>query len=220
MGLSFIFITVYLFKRLPQSDIIRKLSIVLFLVTFLSGISLLFLYLNEIYSGQSLRAEIINLNTEFNKLPRLTISDCDITLKHNGNKIQSTTKLVISNKTQNPSEKLVLSLNPGLAVADISSEGENLNFKREIHLIIVDLKKPLQPGESKSITLNYEGGVDDNINYPDINDNLREKLFNLAFYAVDKKYSILRKDYVLLTSENLWYPQSRCYFYTGSTIHK
>jgi hypothetical protein len=44
-------------------------------------------------------------------------------------------------------KKIIFSLNPGLKIESVSSNGGELSFKRDEHLAFVALASPLEPGE-------------------------------------------------------------------------
>ena len=56
------------------------------------------------------------------------------------------------------------------------------------------------------MTIYYSGAINEDACYPEVDKTVRESNFRLILYNIDKRYSFLTPDYVLLTPENLWYP--------------
>ena len=98
------------------------------------------------------------------------------------------------------------SINPGLEILSAESNGRKLNFSRNLHILTIEPDNPLQAGESTSLSLHYRGKINEEACYVDINEEQREESYNLFLYKVAKRYSFITPEYVLLTSENLWYP--------------
>ncbi|KPK87980.1 hypothetical protein AMJ80_11595, partial [bacterium SM23_31] len=51
-----------------------------------------------------------------------------------------------------------------------------------------------------------EGTIDEDACYYYVDDALRNTKYGFFMYSIDKRYAVIRPDYVLLTPENLWYP--------------
>ncbi len=207
LGFGMIFITMYKFRRLPQANDFRKVSLVLAALLVIAGSFSIFLYASGKISGRSLRNEMIGLNTGHLNEPEVSIEKNKLTVNHEGTDINCTSELTITNSNDSPLKSFLLNLNPGLTVTAIEANGSNVDFERNLHLITIKLQNPLNSRDTMQLKLSYAGKIDDNASYLDISEDVRNRMLKV-FYTVDKKYSVVSPEYVLLTAENMWYPRA------------
>jgi len=206
LGLGFVFATVLLVKRLPQSRAMNILS-ALAAAACLSGALLLGrTYLAEFESGRKLREEIRTLNAREAESPRVSLQTCVLDLKHAGNDIEARAHLIFLNDTPKDIDRYVFSLNPGLEVLGVSRGGREIPFERTCHILVVHPAAPLTPGSADSLIVEYAGSIDDEACYPEIDEEMRNESFRFMFYDIGKRYGFITPRFVLLTSETLWYP--------------
>ncbi len=206
LGLSFIFLTIYLLKRLPQSEIMTIFSLVLAILFFGAGSYLGYRHIKKFKNDGKLRNEAIALNNTYvNEEWPSTLSHV-IFLEHQGNSVQSVSRLTIKNETDNVLNKLIFSLNKGLVVQNIKMNGKDLSFRRELHLIIIDNGISLEPEEEVELEISYKGNIDETFCYLDVNEEERQQKYGKFVLNVDKRYSFLTPEYVLFTPEVNWYP--------------
>jgi len=206
VGLAFIFLTILMLKRLPQSRIMRKLAPVFSLLFLIAAIYCCLTYLDYYKSGRTLRNNMILLNDKYMNEPTVSVTDCFLDFEHRGNKFFSKADLKFTNQDSITISQYIFSLNPGLEIDKIFHDQQEKEFKRQYHLITIKPEKPLNPGESDSVSIYYQGAPDDNACYLDIDEYDRNQLNNIIMYKAGKKYSFVSPQYVLLTKENLWYP--------------
>jgi len=84
LGLACIFGTIYLIKRLPQSQIMTKTSYALSFIFLFAGLFLAYKHVHKISYAKNLRKQIVELNNKYENFPRLTPTDYQIKLKHTG----------------------------------------------------------------------------------------------------------------------------------------
>ncbi|MDZ7376979.1 MAG: xanthan lyase, partial [candidate division KSB1 bacterium] len=102
LGLSFVFATILLIKRLPQSVFMTRLSWIL-MISFLGGaIALGANYISHFTEGKKLRATITELNKTAITMPKVTLQDCRLHVQHRGRTIQVTAQLKVINKNRDP----------------------------------------------------------------------------------------------------------------------
>ena len=205
-GIGFIFTTILLFRRLPQSRAMQVMSLVIALSAFAGGTILGRTYLARLSEGKKLRSEILALDkTEAGK-PRVSVKSCAIDLVHDTDAIQAEARLVFTNAGETPIDRYVFSLNPGFEVTAVTGSGGGIPFDRNLHLLMVQPSKPLEPGAVDSLTVVYRGSLVEDACYPDIDEDTREENYRIVFMNIDKRYGFITPDYVLLTYEDLWYP--------------
>ncbi len=206
LGLGFIFTTVLLIKRLPQSRIMNLIALIVAICSFTGAVVLGGIYISELSTGKNLRKEISELNKKESRSPKVSIKSCVLDLKHEGSTINVQADLIFSNETPVEIEKYIFSLNPGLEISEVIHNGKEIQFERSLHILAINIPYALEQGASDSLTITYHGAIDDDACYPEIDESMREASFRFMFYNIGKQYSFITPRYVLLTTENLWYP--------------
>ncbi len=206
LGLSFIFLTILLLKRLPQSKFMLRLAPVLSVIFVILALSFCLTCLKVYRSGQSLRTNMIALNDRYINEPAVSVTDCTLDFEHLGDTFSGTANLKFTNRNPVPVNSYIFSLNPGLELDRIVYHQKATEFERQYHIITVKPERPLNQGETDSLTFVYRGAPDDNACYLDIDEQRRNRLNNVVMYKAGKKYSFVTPQYVLLTRENIWYP--------------
>ncbi|HZL10473.1 MAG TPA: hypothetical protein VFC65_10775 [Prolixibacteraceae bacterium] len=204
-GVAFIFLTISLLKRLPQSPFSNKVTLIPALIFFAAGIWLGEMHVSTFITNQELRENIRTLNDDNLETPRLKIENYRIELNHKGNNIEVTAKLKVSNPHQESVNHFVFSLNPGLTVSRLSFNGQEIAVKRELHLIEFSGTK-LDPGETAELEFIYNGTLNEAASYLDIADKTLQEAHKAFMFQIDKRSAIVSPDFVLLTRECNWYP--------------
>ncbi|HKJ79826.1 MAG TPA: ABC transporter permease, partial [Prolixibacteraceae bacterium] len=208
LGLAFIFLTIFLLKRLPQSGIMTYFSLILGIVLTAGGSFLAYSHLNDFRQTEKLRETFVSLNNKYVNEPIATVSRHTINLEHQGERIESASTLSIKNENQQPLTQLIFNLNDGLLVSGILVNGQDVAFTREHHLLFVDEGILLQPQEEASVEINYSGKINESLAYLDIDEEERLERYGKFALNVDKRYAFIKPEYVLLTNESGWYPKT------------
>jgi len=208
LGVSFILITILALKRLKQSKKSVYVCGILASVFLVAAVSLGAGYISEETGLEKARERMSVINSDFSEAPALDIERCSLELEHAGSGIRAQAELTFKNRSGNPVRQYLFNLNPGLEVESVASRGEELEFERDFHLLRVTPPSPLSAGERDSLEISYSGSIDERICYPDVEtDQIRHK-YRITFFCAKKKYSFVRPDYLLLTPEAHWYPES------------
>ncbi len=207
LGISFIFLTIYLLKRLPQSESMTLFALVFAILFFGAGGYMGYLHISEFKAGNNLRNEAVLLNNEYagEKFPS-TLSQ-SIKLQHEGKTIDAVSRLTVVNEHTESLNKLIFSLNNGLKADDLLLNGKSVPFIRRQHLIIASEGITLAPGQEAEVEIAYSGTVDETASYLDIPEEERLEKYGRFVLNVDKRHAFLTPDYVLLTPEINWYPK-------------
>lgn len=205
-GLGFIGFTMYLFRRLPQSRVMEKTSLVIAVIFVLAGTGTVINYIDNLHTGETLRQEMISLNNNYKYSPIVSVSDYIINIEHNGNTIKCESILSLKNQSAKDLENLIFNLNPGLSIKSILLNGKETKFIREHHLLIINHDDVMKQKDSISLQINYSGSIDDNATNIFVDETKRQRPNRMAIYLSDKIYSFVSPDYVLLTKEAMWYP--------------
>ena len=206
LGLGFVFGTILLIKRLPQSKVMTRIAAVLTTLFIGSALVLGVIHVSRLTDGKILRAKMVELNKASSAIPKVTLLSCDLDFNHAGKGIQVKSNLKIINNTSDAINKYLFSLNPGLKVQKVTSNQENLEFDRNIHLLEVTPANSLGPGATDSLTINYQGKINEQACFADVDEKDRTTLYRAWLYNIAKRFSFIEPDYVLLTPEAMWYP--------------
>lgn len=208
LGLGFIFATILMIKRLPQSNTMTRFSFFMFILCLATAIVLTGVYLNKFSTGSELRFQMTELNTKLANTKRITPLKWKLNVNHNGNEIEVKANLSFKNNHEVPLDKYIFSLNPGLKVLDITSNQQQLDFERNLHTITITPSKNLPVSGTDSLLIHYKGTINEQACYLDIDTEERQKLYRIWLYNIAKRFAFIEPQYVLLTQEVLWYPIS------------
>ncbi|MEI6277231.1 MAG: ABC transporter permease, partial [Prolixibacteraceae bacterium] len=204
LGLGFICITILLLQRLSQSKFVREVVIAFAAIFMGIGIILGVTYILNISNEEKHRSEMVALNNSNANLKQIKIQSCEIDLEHLGDQISATATLLLKNTEKVAMNEFVLTLNPGLAVTQLTGA----RFSREMQLIKIQPEKALQPGDSIQISIQYKGKIDESFCYLDQTPLQLETWKNSGNGVTDKKHAFITPTYLLLTPETRWYPTS------------
>ncbi|HUU27132.1 MAG TPA: hypothetical protein VM123_04900 [archaeon] len=208
LGLGFIFTTILLLKRLPQSPLINRMSLLLAVACIAGGVLLGRAHLNRLSAGKELRTKMTALNRDLARAGKVSLTFCGLDLIHQGNRIEVKARLTFTNKTPNALDRYLFSLNTGLEVTGVSRLGKDIPFSRNLHILCVEPGSALQVGALDSLTISYNGVINEEACYLDQDEETREQANRFFLYNADKRYGFISGSYVLLTPETLWYPRA------------
>jgi hypothetical protein len=213
LGMSMVFGTILLFKRLPQSKLQNNLAIALMAVFFAGSGYSLYRTLDVWQSGKDLKESVISTNRQYELKDFPNTISATINVNHKGKTIEATADLEILNDNDSKIDKYIFSLNPSLTVTKVISGGSEIPFKRDGHILGADPGRFLAPGETDSLRIIYSGSVSEEFCYPNYSDNIRDNPYRIIMVNVKKRQAFLTDEYVLLTPETHWYPVSGLNYY-------
>ncbi len=204
LGLSFFFFTVFLLRRLPRRRRERMTAFLLGLILLLTALLSGYRHVTVRREESSLRRQVIALNEAHAGEPMASVREHAITLRHDGREVYLSSRMLLANDNDTLLGEVILSLNPGLKVSHLLIRGRQVPWRRELHLLYVQLPDPLATGDTVTLSLDYGGSIDDRICYPDI-DTFRTA-HKIGTLGVASSFAYVTSRYVLLTPEALWYP--------------
>ncbi len=205
IGIGCIVGSIALFGRLPNSHRNKYPWIVLSLICILGGLGAGFKHVNDYLVKNRYQKNLIALNNKHVNDPKMVIDSCFLDINQQDADLQI--KATMSCIPLKPSSKFTFSLNPGMEVSSVSSEGKQLTFERNEHLIIIDFGRQIALGDTTLLEINYDGIVDERMCYLDIPEELQVTNDKVLLMAIDKQYAYQTANYVLLTPETYWYPK-------------
>ncbi len=208
LGLGFIFATIFLLKRLPQSESTTWISLFLSIVFVAGGGYLAYNHINKFKQTENFRAEAIELNNKYVGIKTPSTFAQTISIEHKPETIEATSVMTLKNESAEPIQKLIFSLNDGLQISNLKLNGTETPFLREKHLVIVSDKVDLNPGEEIKVEFTYAGKIDEALCYLDIDQEVMQEKYGKFVINVDKRFAFITPDYLLLTPEANWYPKT------------
>lgn len=205
-GLAFIFFTIYLFRRLPNSS--RSNYPWLFLGSFaiLLSVATGYQHVHSILYQGEIRTMYTQINNKYVTSPKICIDQYDISVNQNPEDFSS--EVYMKGVALDSSSVFTFCLNPGLTIRSIQSGDKTLNFKRESQIVLVDFGTSFAKGDTVSLTLKYDGQIDNSFCYLDVPPEILQASNKKMLFNIDKQYSFQTKDYLLLTPETYWYPRA------------
>ncbi|MEA1886073.1 MAG: hypothetical protein U9N72_02540 [Bacteroidota bacterium] len=216
LGLVFIFVTILIFKRLPQSKIHRSISVISLIGFFALASYSAYYFLDNYYNTRKLKNTVLETNRKYEDSNFLKVTDADIEIEYTGGNIIASAELNCLNSHDNNVSEVPFSLNPGLSVKEILVNDSLTPFRSDGHIILVDLDKGLLPDSTVSISISYEGIIKEAFCYPWHKEDIKENPFLIGPLRLDKKQVIQKDDFLLLTPETHWYPVAGLNFYPDS----
>ena len=208
LGAGFIFLTIFLLKRLPQSEAMTWFSLV-FATVFIGGAGYLgYQHIDTFKKNEKQRADIVELNNKYVNEAVPDIVSHELDLEHQGEQINVKSKIILFNDNPEALNKLIFSLNAGLQISDLKVNGSSTPFLRDKHLVIIADGVNLQANDSATVEMTYSGNIDETYCYLDIEEETRLEKYGKFVLNVDKRFAFITPEYVLLTKEANWYPKT------------
>ncbi|MBS3775992.1 MAG: ABC transporter permease, partial [Bacteroidales bacterium] len=204
LGLSLVFFTVLLMKRLRQSNSNYWISIAGGIL-FLGAASWLTVnHVDQEITMRRFRDQLIKLNDQYLKTNVPVVNQYKLNLKHEGGKVSLIADMTIRNRGNEALDTIIFSINPGFKVDKCSINGQENGYDQKQHLVLIDRKLPV--GDSANITLSYDGYPDERVCYLEVPNDLLFRGEHEMLFRVPKKFSFLNSEYLMFTPELLWYP--------------
>jgi len=216
LGMALVLATVLLFKRLPQSRAHRIFTIV-FMIVFTIAAGYCGYNTYAAYAkGVSDKESVIETNRKFENRNFASTTNVSINVTHKGESIEAEADITFINDNREPLESYLFSLNPSLNVLNVTSAGKDMKFTKTNHIIEIDPGKPLNQGETDSVTITYAGSILESFCYPNYSDNMKDNQYRIAMVNVNKRQAFLEENYLLLTPETHWYPVTSLNYYPSN----
>ena len=204
-GLAFIFFTISLFKRLPNSSRGSYLWILLGLCMLAVSGTAAYRHVTSILGEGQIRADYIAINNKYVLAPKMTVERYDISVTQRPDDF--TAQATITGIALQTSSVFTFCLNPGFRVREVVENNHLLTFERDRQIILIDFGRSIMQGDTLSLAIRYDGRIDGRFCYLDIPEELLQESHTQLMFNVDKQYSFQTADYMLFTPETYWYPR-------------
>jgi len=204
-GIAFLFFTIALFGRLPNSSKSSYpwvvLSVTMLVACLFSGYN----HIRSFVGAEKIREVYVQTNNKYVHSPKMTIRQYDLSVEQQKDGIVSEVKMTASPLTA--ASVFTFCLNPGLQIQEVKKGNQELKFTRDNQILLIDFGQEVALEESVDFSIKYSGRIDESFCYLDIPNEILQAEFKQTMLNTDKKYSIQTKDYLLLTPETCWYPR-------------
>lgn len=215
-GLAFLLATAFFIDRLPN----RKSSKYLVgLFSILVGGLAAYLFTSLWNSQQGIeiqRQEMIAVNDTWANVPNIDILANHIELRHVQNDIASTSTLTVLNNNSHSLDSIYFTLNPNLNVSKVIVDGKAATFQKECQVVAILAEVPV--GIEKTVSITYQGSINKEVAHLEVDKERYEEIHFTFVYAMEKEYEFLQPDYLLLTNDLLWYPDTQIGYSRKSPI--
>lgn len=207
-GIGFLFITAFLLERLAgrRSSHVAT-ALVGLMVLALSSFMMVKLW-NMRQTPIAFRQAMIAVNGRWAKVPNIAITSQAISLAWSGDEISSTSDILATNNTTEVLDTIYFTLNPGLVVDSVLVNDKPAEFARDLQIVSVSKDISIKPGEHLSARIKYHGSVMQSAAHLEVDEERYEAAHDFLMFSLQKKYAFLEDDYVLLTRDVLWYPET------------
>lgn len=206
LGMGLILTDVSLFHRLANSRyslLPWRIAAVVFLA---GGLYAGYRHVHLYKVDEKFRAGMVELNNRYVHEGGAVADSCKLSVTQNGDSLSIKADLTVSPRED--ASTLVFTLNPGFTVHSVSASGHNVEFERQMHLIVLKFADMLPADEPLRIVMEYGGMADERICNLDITvEKLIENSKVLSMLNVGKRYLFQNKDFTMLTPESYWYPR-------------
>ncbi|MDR2775174.1 MAG: xanthan lyase [Tannerella sp.] len=205
LGLGFLCISIFLFRRLPNTKYGRYRWLALSICFLSAGGFAAYNHVRPIRKEAEMRALYTSLNNKYVKAPKMVVDRYDIKVDQHPETVS--VEVAMKGIALENSPVFVFCLNPALQVREIKENGKDLSFSRESQIINVDFGRGIDSGDSVSFTMKYDGRIDGGFCYLDIPDEILQQEYANNMFRMDKSYSFQKSNYLLFTPETYWYPR-------------
>jgi len=163
-------------------------------------------YYHSLEHQQAERATARALFVKYENHLKAEVTDHHICFQQTGKTFTAESRLTLTNPYDEVLKPVVLYLNPGLEVKQITSGNNHpLRFHREGQILLLD--ETLSAGDSLKVQLDYAGGLTPSVCYSEY--ATLPDTRHYSFFRYGQELFFLEDHFTLLTPEVLWYPTSQ-----------
>jgi hypothetical protein len=207
-GIAFLFLTAFLLDRLSGYKAAhRATALAGFMLLVPSALILIHLW-NMRQRPIDLREQMIEVNGKWTNVPNINIRSHAISLEWANSEIISSSDLVVKNHTGETLDTIYFTLNPGLTVDTILINNKPAVFERDVQILSVSKGVSVAPDQEVKVWIKYHGAIMQSAAHLEVDQKRYESSNDFIMFSLTKKYAFLEDDYVLLTKDVLWYPDT------------
>ena len=205
LGLGFICLYIFLFRRLPNTKMGRYRWLAASLIFVSAGVWASYNHVAAFMKASNMRQTYTEVNNMYVNSPKMVIDNYDINLNQHPHKISA--EVEMHAEALESAEVFTFSLNPGFKVSLVMENDKELEYTRDHQILLIDFGREIMQGDKVQFTLKYEGVIDEGFSYLDVPAEVLQEVYASNIFKIDKKYSFQDENYVLFTPETYWYPR-------------
>ena len=206
LGLGLLCVTVPFTRRLSDMPGRKVFYHAAGCLLLMSAVGAGYVYIDKFQTRRENREAYRETFSRYEAYPKMRIATHDITYKPKGETFSATSRMTVVNRKAERMEQLILFLNPGLEIGRLKSGEQEVPFRRDRQVVVVE--RSLAPGDSVVLEIEYGGCIDEDIYQVDIDEEdyfaPERPLIKVERYG--KRSAFVSGDYTLLIPEVLWYP--------------
>ncbi len=211
-GIALLFITAFLLDRLAGHKVAHKATAFVG-VALLAVAAFIMVRLWDMRQRPiTLREEMVAVNATWANVPNIDIVSHVIDVTWLGDQIASTSEMRVRNNTNRTLDTIYFTLNPGLTVDEMLVNDAPVKINRDLQIVAIDDGVSLPAGGELTVRMKYRGPIRESAAHLDVDQKRYESSNELIMFSLKKKYAFLEPDYVLLTKDVLWYPDTQVGF--------
>jgi hypothetical protein len=207
-GIACLFVTAFLLDRLAGHKAAHRATVLVGLVLLVLSSFIMVHLWNMRHGTIASRKEMITVNGRWTNVPNIEISAHAIALEWAGNEIISTSNMRVHNKTGAALDTIYFTLNPGLIVDNVFVNDKPTAFNRDLQIISLSRGIRVEPGQEANVRIKYHGPILQSVAHLEVDQKRYETANEYLIFSLPKKYAFLEDDYLLLTKDVLWYPDT------------
>lgn len=207
-GIGFLFFTAFMLDRLSSHKSVHRATLITGCVLLLLSSFIMIRLWDMRQEPIAFRQEMINANGRWADVPNIDIVSHAIAVEWTGEEIAGTSELVVKNNTGTLLDTIYFTLNPGLTVDSVVVNGRSTEVNRDLQILCLHKGTSIRSGEELSIRIQYHGKVLESAAHLEVDQKRYENTNEHLMFSLLKKYAFLEDDYVLLTKDVHWYPDT------------
>ena len=211
-GTAFLFFTAFSLDRFSSHRLAHRATGLTGMALFLFSFIIMWQLWNMRQAPILLREQMILVKNKWADVPNADILSHSIDLRWAGDEIASTSDLVIKNNSDKTLDTVYFTLNPGLAVDEVLIDNKPYNFNRDLQLLSIDHQLNIRPDQQLKLRIKYHGSISEAAAHLEVDGKRYQSPNDHFMHSLKKKYAFLEDDYVLLTKDVLWYPDTQVGF--------
>ncbi len=217
-GIACLFVTAFLLERLSGHKAAHNATAITGVVLLALSAFLMVKLWDLRQLPIDLRQEMIRVNAQWADVPNVEIKSHSISTEWAGNEIISSSDLTLTNNSGGQLDTIYFTLNPGLIVDTVFVNNKSARFNRNLQIISITEGIKIAAGEHVNARVSYHGTVIQSAAHLEVDQQRHENAVDYIVFSLPKKYSFLEDDYVLLTKDVLWYPDTEIGYNRQSVV--
>ncbi len=207
-GLACAAATVLTTRRLRQSHAVWITAVIGTIVSLGVGTYAAYSHIDGKLHNRSYRSELRETTRPLAAIEGPAVLHYEIDMSYNGSRISNSARLQIVNESTAATDSILLTLNPGLTVTEVSRDSTVCEFRQRDNAVWVHLPHALDVNDTCVIAATYNGTIDDRYCFLDVSDERIETPVLFWVFRVGKRASVVSDAFVHLSPECGWYPMT------------